>query len=72
MAELKTVTMPLNVKNYPTWKLQWSMLLIKDGLWNIVNGTEVLAEDANADTQQKFTERSDRALAVIVLTVTSS
>ena len=37
----KTVTVvPLNGANYPMWKVQCRMALMKDGLWNIVNGTE--------------------------------
>ena len=31
---------PLNGSNYLTWKMQCRMALMKDGLWNIVNGTE--------------------------------
>ena len=32
----------LNGSNYPTWKIQCRMALLKDGLWSIVSGTEVL------------------------------
>ena len=39
MAEVKTVSVvPLNERNYPTWKVQCRMALIKDGLWGIVSG----------------------------------
>ena len=27
-------------ENYPTWKIQCRMALMKEGLWNIVDGTE--------------------------------
>ena len=41
MAEVKTVSIvPLNGSNYPTWKLQCKMALMKDGLWTIVDKTE--------------------------------
>ena len=42
MAESRTVAVvPLNSTNYSTWKIQCKMALIKEGLWCIVNGTEV-------------------------------
>ena len=41
MAESKTVAVvPLSSTNYSTWKIQCKMALIKEGLWNIVNGNE--------------------------------
>ena len=72
MAELKTAIVPLNRKNYPTWKVQCKMALMKDSLWGIVSGTETLARDANADTRKKFESRKDRVLAIIVLAVDPS
>ncbi len=48
------------------------MALVKDSLWDIVTGTETLAEGANADARKKFVARSDRALAIIVLAVDPS
>ena len=72
MAELKTAIVPLTGKNYPTWKVQCKMALMKDSLWGIVSGTEKLARDANADTQKKFEARKDRALAIVVLAVDPS
>ena len=72
MAELKTAIMPLNGKNYPTWKVQCKMALMKDSLWGIVSGTETLADEANADASTKFNARRDRALAIVVLAVDPS
>ena len=72
MAELKTVIVPLNGKNCPTWKVQCKMALMKDSLWGIVSGTETLAHGASADVRNKFNARKDRALAVIVLAVDPS
>ncbi len=73
MAESKSVTLvPLNGSNYPTWKIQCRMALIKDGLWNIVNGTEGAPGQAQAEKYAKFMSRRDRALATIVLSVEPS
>ena len=73
MAESKTVTVvPLNSSNYPTWKVQCRMALMKDGLWGIVNGTETPPDASQADNYAKFVIRRDRALAIIVLSVEPS
>ena len=41
--ETKLVNLvPLNGTNYATWKLQYKIALIRDGLWNIVNETEII------------------------------
>ena len=71
--ELKTVTViPLNGSNYPTRKVQCRMGLMKDGLWNIVSGSERPQNPTEADKCAKFLAREDRALAVIVLSVEPS
>ena len=73
MAESKTViVVPLNSSNYPTWKVQCRMALMKDGLWGIVNGTETPPDASQADNYAKFVIRRDRALAIIVLSVEPS
>ena len=69
MAENKTVIVPLNEKNYPTWKVQCRMVLMKESLWGIISGTEEMPGEDNADTRRKFMARRDRALAIIVLAV---
>ena len=72
MAESRTVAVvPLNSTNYPTWKIQCKMALIKEGLWDIVNGTET-APTEGVERQAKFAMRRDKALATIVLAVESS
>ena len=68
MADLKTVIVPLNGKNYPTWKIQCQMALVKDSLWNIINGTET-APATDGEARRKFMGRKDRALAIIVLAI---
>ena len=72
MADVKSVIIPLDGKNYPTWKIQCRMALMKDSLWNIVSGIEPLPDEGNADAHRKFLTRSDRALAIIVLAVDPS
>ena len=63
---------PLKGANYATWKVQCRMALVKDGLWNIVNGTETMPEEGDADRRAKFEGRKDRALALIVLSIEPS
>ena len=68
MAESKTVAViPLNTKNYATWKVQCKMALVKDGVWGIVNGTETAP--AEGEQLARFTTRRDKALAIIVLSI---
>ena len=71
MAESKTTAIvPLNGANYPTWKVQCRMALVRDGLWGIVSGTETVP--AEGDGRTKFFARRDHALATIVLAVEPS
>ena len=74
MAESKgtVVVVPLNGSNYVTWKIQCKMTLIKEGLWKIVEGTEVAPLDESQPTFAKFMSRRDRALAIVVLSVEPS
>ena len=46
MAEIKTAIVPLTGANYPTWKVQCKMSLMKDGLWGIVDGSETAPDEA--------------------------
>ena len=73
MAESKSVSIvPLKGSNYPTWKLQCRMVLLKEGLWSIVNGTEEAPGAEEVERVAKFNARKDRALALIVLSVDPS
>ena len=74
MSEMKTVgIVPLNGTNYPTWKLQCRMALMKDGLWGIVSGTEAAPDrERNAEGYTKYASRRDHALALIVLSMEPS
>ena len=60
---------PLKGSNYPTWKLQCRMVLMKEGLWSIVNGTKQAPGGEDQEKLAKFAARKDRALALIVLSV---
>ena len=66
MAESRTVAVvPLNGSNYATWKIQCKMALMKEGLWKIVDGTDVIPNVDDAG----YVERRDRALAIVVLSI---
>ena len=55
---------------YPAWKLQVRMALIRDDLWDIVNGSEAAPDaSASADVKKKFKIRSNKALSTIVLSM---
>ena len=59
----------LNGTNFPTWKLQMRMILMKLGVWRIVEGKEVAPDDDEPVALRKFLDRRDKALANIVLGV---
>ena len=63
---------PLNSSNYPTWKVQCQMALMKDGLWGIVSGTKTTPEEREAERFAKYIARRDKALAIIVLSIEPS
>ena len=70
MAESKSVILPLTGANYPTWRVQCRMALVRDGLWGIVSGTQTAPEGGGNRT--KFLARRDRALGTIILAVDPS
>ena len=72
MAEIKTVIVLSNRRNYPTWKVQCRMALMKESLWGIISGTEETPGEDNADLRRIFMARRDRALAIIVLAMDPS
>ena len=54
--------------NYATWKVRCRMALMKDGLWNIMDGSETCPDPTTeADKYTKFVRRRDHALTIIVL-----
>lgn len=68
MAEFKSSICPLTGVNYPTWKIQCKMSLLKEGLWGIVSKAEAAPGEGD-DGYSKYIARRDRALAIIVLSV---
>ncbi len=69
MAESQfAVIVPLHGSNYPTWKLQCQMTLMKENLSEIVNGSETVPADG-ADRIAKVNARKDKALATIILLI---
>ena len=73
MAEVRsTVIVPLREKNYPTWKVQCRMALVKDGLWGVVDGTDTDPGTENVEARRKYLSTRDRALAMIVLSMEPS
>ena len=62
----------LTADNYINWKFQMQMLLIGKNLWEIVEGTETLPEGANQQQTIDFRKRSNKALSLICLSVSTS
>ena len=60
---------PLNEKNFATWKVQVKMHLMKDDLFSIVEGTEISPGSSDVAALRKYEQRRDKALATIVLAV---
>ena len=50
-SKIATAIVPLNGTNYPTWKIQCKMALMKEGLWKImiVTGEEVAPAGSAAE-----------------------
>ena len=61
MSDKYVSIVPLTGANFPTWKVQCQMALMKGGLWGIVNGSETAPEDASAESRSKLETRKDRA-----------
>ena len=69
----QVLVIPLNDTNYPTWKVQCRMVLIREGLWGIVAGTERCPDESTeAEKHAKYMVQRDQALATIVLAVEPS
>lgn len=72
MSERYETVVPFTGANFPTWKMQCKMTLVKEGLWGVVNGSDTLAESSTAEDKSKLQKRKDRALALIVLSIDPS
>ena len=61
----------LTADNYYTWKFNMKMVLMGRDLWEIVEGTEILPQEAGQATRQKFRKRENQALSMICLAVST-
>lgn len=68
----KWVIDKLDGKNWSTWKFQMKHLLLGKGLWGLVDGTETLAEGANAAAHADFQKQLQRAYSTIVLAISTA
>jgi len=55
-----------------TWKFQIKHLLLARGLWGLVEGTEVLQEEASAQQIADFNKRSQKAFSTMVMAISLS
>ena len=71
VAEEKWQIDKLSTNNYnlATWKFQIKYCLMAKNLWEIVDGTETLADGASQQQRQEFRKRRNKAAAVIVTSV---
>ena len=58
--------------NWPTWKFQMRHLLLAKGLWEHVDGTATLADDAGEQVRANFRNKSQKAFSTIVLAISTS
>ena len=77
-SDMRSNMAPLRETNYATWKVQCRMALMREGLWSIVKGEEVMPElnrerlRESEEARRKFKIRYDKALTTIVLSVSPS
>ena len=71
-ADEKWVIDKLDGPNWTTWKFQIKHLLLAKGLWGVVDGTEVLADDAAEGVRTEFQKKSQKAFSTLVLAITAS
>ena len=69
---MEKLLVPLDGKNWCTWKIQVRMMLMSLNLWDLVQGTATLAQAAEAAVAAEFRRRVTRALFTIVLAVSPS
>ena len=61
----------LGSSNWITWKFQMRHFLLSRGLMKYVDGTERLADDADAATQRTFRDNSQKALSTLVMAIST-
>ena len=64
----------LDSSNWTTWKFQIKQLLLVRGLWGLqlVEGMEVLQEEATAQQIADFNKRFQKAFSTMVMAISSS
>ena len=62
----------LDGSNWNSWKFQMKHLLMAKGLWNLVDGSEVLVSKATAAVAALFQSRIHKAFSTIVLAMDSA
>ena len=62
----------LDASNWMTWKFQIKHLLLARGLWGLVEGTEVLQGEANAQQRADFNKRIQKAFSTVVMAISST
>ena len=62
----------LTAGNYVAWKFSMNMYLLGKELWDIVEGSETLAEHADADAIRRFKKRDNQALSIVALSVSKN
>ena len=58
--------------NWSTWKFQMRHLLLAKGLWEYVDGSAALIDDANKQARTDFRQKSQKAFSTIVLAISTS
>ena len=70
MAEIdKWLIDKLDSSNWMMWKFQIKHLLLAKDLWGLVDGMEVLQDDASAQQRVDFNKRSQKAFSTMVMSV---
>ena len=62
----------LNGSNWNTWKFQMKHLLLAKGLRGLVEGSEVLEDDATTTAQALYRSRLQKAFSTILLAIDSA
>lgn len=59
----------LNSSNYRTWKFAMKMSLIQRELWDYVNGSIILQDDATVEQKIRHKSKDEKALSTIALSI---
>lgn len=59
----------LNSNNYQTWKFAMKMLLIQRELWDYVNKSTILQDDATVEQKIRHKSKDEKALSTIALSI---